>query len=255
MHKIAVAMSKGGVGKTTTAVNVAAGLAARGRSTLLIDTDTQGQAAKALGVAPTAGLAELVAGEATPTEAVTEARPGLYLLAGGQALAGTKREMARRDYGAEHMLTEALEPFRGRVAYVVVDTGPGWDSLLVNVLFYVEELLCPVSLEGLAVAGLVDFVQRIEAIRNYRQGLELRYILPTGLDRRTAQSGEILEQLESHFRGRVLEPIPYNVRLSEAAARGLSIQEYAPGSTGATAYERLVDTLTEQEEREHGRQT
>lgn len=240
-------MSKGGVGKTTTAVNVAAGLAARGYSTLLIDTDTQGQAARALGLVPTAGLAEFMAGEATPTEAITEARPGLYLLAGGQALAGTKREMARRDYRAELMLSEALEPFNGRVAYVLVDTGPGWDSLLVNVLFYVEELLCPVSLEGLAVAGLIDFVQRIEAIRSYRQGLELSHILPTGLDRRTAQSGEILEQLESHFRGRVLEPIPYNVRLSEAAARGLPIREYAPGSAGAAAYERLVDKLTEHE--------
>lgn len=245
MRKIAVAMSKGGVGKTTTAVNVAAGLAARGLSTLLIDTDTQGQAARALGRVPTAGLAELVAGEATPAEAVTEARPGLYLLAGGQALAGTKREIARRDYGAEHVLSEALEPFSGRVAYVVVDTGPGWDSLLVNVLFYVEELLCPVSLEGLAIAGLVDFVQRIEAIRGYRQGLELSHILPTGLDRRISQSEEILGQLETHFRGRVLSPIPYNVRLSEAAARGLTIWEYAPGSTGAEAYKRLVDNLTE----------
>ena len=247
-------MSKGGVGKTTTAVNVAAGLAARGLPTLLIDTDTQGQAARALGVAPAAGLAELIAGEAAPGEATIEARPGLYLLAGGQALAGTKREMARRDYGAEHMLGEALEPYSGRVAYVIIDTGPGWDSLLVNVLFYAEELLCPVSLEGLAIAGLVDFVQRIEAIRSYRQGLELRYILPTGLDRRTAQSGEILEQLESYFRGRVLEPIPYNVRLSEAAARGLSIWEYAPGSAGATAYERLVNLMTEHGE-EHERQT
>lgn len=238
-------MSKGGVGKTTTAVNVATGLAARGLPTLLIDTDTQGQAARALGVAPPAGLAELVAGETTPGDAIAQARPGLYLLAGGQGLAGTKREIARRDYGAEHVLSEALEPYSGRVAYVVMDTGPGWDSLLVNVLFYVEELLCPVALEGLAVAGLVDFVQRVEAIRNYRQGLELRYILPTGLDRRTAQSGEILEQLEGHFRGRVLEPIPYNVRLSEAATRGLSIWEYAPGSTGATAYERLVDTIAD----------
>ena len=75
------------------------------------------------------------------------------------------------------------------------------------------------------------------------------------MDRRTAQSGEILGQLESHFRGRVLEPIPYNVRLSEAAARGLSIREYAPASAGATAYERLVDILTEHGEREHERQS
>lgn len=243
MRKIAISMSKGGVGKTTTATSVAAGLAARGFPTLIIDTDTQGQAARALGVTPAAGLAELMAGECTPGEAITEARPGLYLLAGGHRLAGTIRDIGRRDYGAEYVLTEALEPYSGRVEYVILDTGPGWSGLLVNVLFYADELLCPVSLEGLAIAGLVDFVQHIAAIRSYRQGLELRYVLPTALDKRTAQSTEILEQLESTFSGRVLEPIPYNVRLSECSARGLTIWEYAPSSSGAAAYSRLVDTI------------
>ena len=248
MRKIAVSMSKGGVGKTTTAVSLAAGLAGRGLPTMLIDTDTQGQVSTALGVAPQAGLAELIAGEAGPAEAVTQAREGLYLLAGGAALAGTKREIARRDYGSESVLAEALAVFAGRVSYVILDTGPGWDSLLVNVLFYAEELLCPVNLEGLSIAGLLDFYQRLQSIRQYRQGLDKYYILPTALDRRISQSSEILGQLQAHFSERLLEPIPYNVRLSEAAARGMTIWEYAPSSTGATAYSRLTESIMAQGE-------
>jgi chromosome partitioning protein len=243
MRKIAIAMSKGGVGKTTTAVNLAAGLAGQGLPVLLIDTDTQGQAARALGVSPAVGLAELMAGQAEPAEAVMLARERLYLLSGGAALAGTKREIARAEFGGERLLSQALAMFEGRVAYVILDTGPGWDSLLVNVLFYANELLCPVNLEGLAIQGLADFYKRVQAVREFRADLVIKYILPTALDRRVSQSGEILQQLEGSFSQWLLPAIPYNVRLSEAATRGQTIWEYAPDSAGAEAYSRLVDTI------------
>ena len=109
MRKIAVALSKGGVGKTTTAVNMAAGLANAGLGVLLVDMDTQGQLARALGVQPEVGVAEVALGEVTPEQAVKEAREGIWLLAGGRSLAGLKRVIARRDFGGEKTLAEVFQ--------------------------------------------------------------------------------------------------------------------------------------------------
>jgi chromosome partitioning protein len=136
MRKIAVALTKGGVGKTTTAVNLAAGLALAGHRVLLIDVDTQGQAGKTLGCASTIGLAELVAGSATPDQAITPARDHLWLLAGGKALAGLKMQITRKEFGAERTLSEAFAPLDDQYDYVILDSAPGWDALSVNVLFY-----------------------------------------------------------------------------------------------------------------------
>ena len=110
MRKIAVALTKGGVGKTTTAVNLAAGLALSGQRVLLIDVDTQGQAGKTLGCAPAVGLAELAAGNAAPDQAILPVRDRLWLLAGGKALAGLKMLITRKEFGAERTLSEALAP-------------------------------------------------------------------------------------------------------------------------------------------------
>ncbi|MEI2690472.1 MAG: ParA family protein [Anaerolineae bacterium] len=216
MRRIAVSLTKGGVGKTTTAVNLAAGLAAAGHEVLLIDADTQGQAGKSLGVQPASGLNELVAGEASLEQVIVPARERLALLAGSKSLAGLKRLIARRDYGAERTLAEALAPLEGRYDFVIVDTAPGWDVLTINVLFYADEVLAPVSLEVMTLQGLSEFAQSLASIQRYRDSLTLRYVLPTFLDRRVRKSEEILAQLARLLSHPALPADP----LQRAAFRG-----------------------------------
>lgn len=240
MRRIAVSLSKGGVGKTTTAVNLAAGLALAGFKVLLVDTDTQGQASYMLGVKPKAGLTELMTGELIPQECLMKVRERLWLLAGGRSLAGVKRLIARKDFRGEMTLSEALAPFDGQFDYVVVDTSPGWDVLTINVLFYVQEVLIPVSLEVMAIQGLLEFSRSLASVQNYHKDLTLKYVVPTFLDKRVKQSEEILQQLTSYYNSRMCPPIRYNVRLSEAPGYGKTIYEYAPGSPGARDYRDLV---------------
>jgi chromosome partitioning protein len=243
MRKIVVALSKGGVGKTTTAINLAAGLSRAGNRVLLVDMDTQGQVAKSLGLQPQVGLAEVMTGELSPEAAVMGARGGLWLLAGGRSLAGLKRDLARKDFGGERGLAEALEPLNGRYDQVIVDTAPAWDVLMVNALFYAHEVLIPVSLEVMALQGLVDFTQALDPIRKYHQALALRYVLPTFMDRRVKKSEEILGQLQRHYGDLVCDPIRYNVRLSEAPGHGQTIYEYSPTCAGSQDYMKLTERV------------
>ena len=243
MRKIAIALSKGGVGKTTTAINLAAGLTRQDRRVLLIDMDTQGQAAKALGVQPAAGLAEMVIEGLEPDQALTEARQGVWLLAGGRSLAGLKRVIARKDFGGEQTLAEALAPLEGRFDLVLLDTAPAWDTLVVNALFYASEVLIPVSLEVMALQGMIEFVRALGPIQKYHPGLAMRYIVPTFMDRRVKKSDEILAQLRGYYPDLVCDPIRYNVRLSEAPGYSQTIFEYAPHSSGAQDYQLLTERI------------
>jgi chromosome partitioning protein len=243
MKKIAIALSKGGVGKTTTAVNLSAGLARAGKSVLLVDVDTQGQVARALGCETSSGLAELILGEINLEKAVFQARPNLSLLAGGRAMAGIKRLITRKDFGGEQTISEALSPLDDRYDYVIMDTAPGWDALNVNVLFYASDVLSPVSLEIMTLQGLMEFARSMASIQKYRSELRLRYILPTFLDRRVKKSDEILGQLAAHYGEQVCPPIRYSVRLSEAPGYGQSIYEYAPHSAGAEDYQKLTERI------------
>jgi chromosome partitioning protein len=243
MRKIAIALSKGGVGKTTTAVNTAAGLAQASQRVLLVDMDTQGQLARALGVQPETGVAEVAMGEVRPEQAVLEVRTGIWLLAGGRSLAGLKRVIARKDFGGERTLAEALAPLEGHYDLVLVDTAPAWDTLTVNAMFYTTEVLIPVSLEVMALQGMIDFVDSLDSIQRYHPGLVLRYIVPTFMDRRVKKSEEILGQMRAYYDALVCEPIRYNVRLSEAPGYGQTIFEYAPRSAGAEDYQRLTERI------------
>ncbi len=239
-RKISVSLSKGGVGKTTTAVNLAVGLSLAGFKVLLVDTDTQGQSSYMLGVTPKAGLTELVTGELSPEETMCQVRERLWLLAGGKSLAGVKRLIGRKDFGGELTLSETLTGPTQQFDYVIVDTSPGWDPLTVNILFYVTEILTPVSLEVMSIQGLVEFLKSVASIQKYRPQVALKYILPTFLDMRVKKSVGILEKLQELYGNNVCDPIRYNVRLSEAPAYGQSIYEFAPGSPGANDYRELV---------------
>ncbi len=239
-RKIGISLSKGGVGKSTTSVNLASGLALAGFKVLLIDTDTQGQDSFMLGVKPKAGLTELVTGELALKECLTKARDNLWMLAGGKALAGVKRMIDRKDYGGELTIAEAMVPVDKIFDYVIIDTSPGWDPLTVSVLFYVNELLIPVALDIMALQGLSEFLRSISSIQKYRPELGLKYILPTFEDKRVKKTSRILSKIAKIYGERLCKPVRYNVRLAEAPAYGKTIFEYAPGCNGAQDYRELV---------------
>lgn len=247
MRKIAISLSKGGVSKSTSSVAIAHGLARAGKRTLLIDTDDQGQDSFLLGVKPPKGLAEVLNDEIPVQEAIFQARPNLWILSGGKSLAGTKRFIGRKDYGAEQTLSEALAPLDGMFDYVIIDTSPSWDSLTINSLFYANEVLTPVSLEVLTLNSLVEFVKSLESVKRFNKQLSHCYVLPTFLDGRVKKSTEILSQLKKHFPAQLCDPIKYNVRISECAGFGQTIFEYAPNSPGAKDYQKIVQRILNDE--------
>ncbi len=242
MRKIAISLTKGGVGKTTTAVNLAAGLALNGHRVLLVDTDTQGQSSKSLGVRVKKGLAEILSGEALADEVLIESRPNFKILPAGESLAEAKRLIDKKSSGGEFTLAESFNIFEDTFDFVILDSSPGLDALSVNVLFYANELLTPVSLEVLSLQGLIEFQKTIESVQKYHP-IENKYILPTFLDGRVKKSNEILDQLKQYFGLQVCNPIRYSVRISEAPGFGQSIFEYAPRSNGAKDYQKLVERV------------
>ena len=244
MRKIAIANRKGGVGKTTTAVNVAAGLAMAGNRVLLVDTDTQGHCSRLLGVDPPAGLAELIDGTVSPEKTLTEAREGLYLLAGGRNLEGISRLISREGINPQLYLNKRLKQFDGQYDFVIVDTAPGFSEININVLFYAKEIIVPVSLEVLSVDGLLSFQDEIEQIKEYSD-VRIKYIVPTFTDYRVKITTEILAQLKERFPDLLTAPIRYSVKLKESPGWGKTIFEYSVKDRVSYDYAGLVGAINE----------
>ncbi len=243
-RKICVTLSKGGVGKTTTAVNLSAGLALAGYKVLLLDTDTQGQSSYILGKKPRAGLTELLTKELAPEECIVRARKNLWLLAGGKSLAGVKRIIDRKSFGAEWTLSEVMKDLDHRYDFIIIDTAPGWDQLIVNVLFYATEVLVPVALEVMPLQGLAEFMKSLGSIQKYRKEIVLKYIVPTFMDTRVKGPETIYSQLNKLYPEYMCTPIRYSPNLSEAPSYGKSIFEFAPGCTASDDYRELVRKVT-----------
>ncbi len=240
MKIIAVAMTKGGVGKTTTAVNLSHGLALQGFRVLLVDADTQGQCAKALGTEFDLTLTEVLEGTAPVVEALTKARPNLDLIAADHHLSRAALTIARREQDGHRVLAEALAPVRDRYDYIVIDAAPGFDAIAVNVLGCAHDVVAPAALTPAAMAGVLDFVRHVGSVGRHNANLNLRFLLPTFLDQRARQSGEMLSQLRERFGSKMCAPIRVNVDLAESFGCQQSIFEYAPRSRGAEDYQRFI---------------
>jgi len=243
-RKICVTLSKGGVGKTTTTVNLGAGLALAGYKVLLVDTDTQGQSSYILGKKTKAGLTELLTKELSPEECIVEARNNLWILGGGKSLAGIKRIIDKKSFGAEWTLSEAMTPLDKNYDFILMDTAPGWDQLIVNVLFYATEVLVPVALEVMPLHGLSEFLKSLGSIQKYREEVELKYIVPTFLDTRVKGPNNLYSQLKKLYPAQICKPIRYSESLSEAPSFGKNIFEFAPGSNASADYRDLVRTIS-----------
>ena len=247
MRKIAVAMAKGGVGKTTTAVNLAHGLASMGKRVLLVDCDTQGQVAKFLGEKPSCGLYEFITERLADGQSIARndtihpCRENLWILDGGIRLVELKNWLGEQPREIRQtMLAKKLVPKEGVLDFLIFDCAPGWDVLSVNILMAASEVLCPVALQGPSMQGLKTFFRYLQSAQKLNLDLRLEYILPTMYDRRTRHSLEILSQLKKYFGRQICEPIHYNVRLSEAPANGQTIFEYDARARGARDYHTLI---------------
>lgn len=247
MRKICICLSKGGVGKSSTAVSLAHGLSMKGKKVLLIDTDEQGQCGTMLGVSPKYTIADVIEEKIGIKEAIFKARDNLYILAGGPSLALVKKAIGQKDHNSEKTLMEACNPIEGKYDFVLMDTSPSFDALTVNCLFYANEIMIPVSLEPLTLNSLTTFVKRIQGIHKYHPNLKLNYVIPTFEDNRVKKSSEILKILKQHYPDILCPPIRYSVRISESSGHGQTIFEYSPKDRGAQDYKKLVNMVLKHE--------
>ena len=246
MKIIAVANQKGGVGKTTTAVNLGCALADAGQRILLIDLDPQANATSALGlqdVEEGSLYDSLLGGVSVSEKVLPTRREHLFLIPSDLDLAGAEVEIARMP---DHLtrLAGTLNAFRNdhTFDFVLLDCPPSLGILMTNALAAADELLTPIQCEYFALEGLVKIVRVVEQVRDSgaNDGLEIGGIVMTMYDARTKLSGQVVAEVREHFGDRVYQTvIPRTVRLSEAPSFGKSILEYDPRGSGAEAYRAL----------------
>jgi chromosome partitioning protein len=236
---LAIANQKGGVGKTTTAINLGAGLGALERRVLLVDCDPQGNATRGLGAkAAPPHLYHALSGEVPLSAAIRPSGfPNLDLVPSQRDLVGIEVELVGED-GWEQRLKGVLAEIAGRYDTILIDCPPSLGHLTINALTAADGVLVPLQCEYYALEGISELLATVERVRrSLNKQLQIAGILLTMYDDRTNLSKDVAEEIRSHFAGKVFETVvPRNIRLAEAPSHGLPIFQYDIKSRGSEAY-------------------
>lgn len=242
---IAIANQKGGVGKTTTCVNLTAALKERGLRVLLLDLDPQGNSSSGIGADKNEGstIYEVICGDAQIRDVIRHTEYG-DVIASNKTLAGAEIELVGVA-DRETIVRRALAPVREDYDFILIDCPPSLGLITLNALCAADGVLVPVQCEYYALEGLADLMYTLRLVRSrLNTALELDGILLTMYDSRTNLSAQVAEEVKRHFPGKLFSAvIPRNVRLSEAPSFGRPIFDYDRASRGAEAYLRLADEL------------
>ena len=243
---IAVVNQKGGVGKTTTAVNLTAALTELGLKVLLIDFDPQANATSGLGVDKRKAkysIYDVLINNVDPREAIVSTKYG-DVLPSSANLAGAAVELLYTE-GREHQLKNVMEPIRANYDLIMIDCPPSLEMLTLNSLAAADSILVPVQCEYYALEGLADLMNTLRMVKKrINPKLDIFAVALTMFDGRTNFSTQVAQEVRRHFPGKVFATvIPRNVRLSEAPSHGLPITDYDKSSKGAAAYKALAQEI------------